>query len=430
MGLRPLRIPARPDTGRRPLLPSDATQNRKSRIQNDMNLKSITARTLIVFAALVAPPAPAQMSGHHAHPPLPDQKYVFQCRIESGDEAQVVAAPLRLAAPTTAATLDQAVELPAPHKALRLGRFLPRAELEQRVVPADGTEGRAAIELLVEGPTQTHRLWLVANDPDRNQLVSLIGTWRYMAVDDEAKRDELRAQFRTEFTRPPLLRVSRADGSALRELTAKAGEVHEVADFGCTVRVLRFFPDFGIDRDSNEPVNRSEQRLNPAALVRLEREGQQEERWVFAKFPDFKAQPGKSLPYRVTLDCPVASKAGTPDFVVITVAGRTHEAWTRRDGEVKVLPLDLEARIDVGTSQYTFQLAKFVAHGRLIEEYRASDKKSAVPALEVELPDQPTGARTVWLELGARRAVGGTDGRLVLWFGPGEPEGKGHGSPP
>ena len=396
-----------------------------------MNRKTATALALVVLAGLLVRAAPAQMSGHRTHPPLPDQKYVFQCRLETGEQPQVVVAPLKLDSPATAANLEQTVELPAPHKPLRLGRFLPRAELEQRVEPLDEVEGRAAIELLVEGPTQTHRLWLVANDPDRNRLVSLIGTWRYMAVADEAKRDELLEQFRTELTRPPSLRVSRPDGSALRELAGKVGEAYELSELACTLRVLRFYPNFALDRDSNEPVNRSEQRLNPAVLVRLESDDRQEERWIFAKFPDFKAQPGESLPLRVTLDCPVASKAGTPDFVIVTIEGRKHEVWARRDGEITSRTLLQEERVDVGGSQYTFQLAKFTPRGRLIEVYRPSDQKSAVPALEVELAGSVAAERSLWLELGARRVVVLPSGRMVLWFGPAEPDAKGgHGPQP
>lgn len=239
-----------------------------------------------------------------------------------------------------------------------------------------------------------------------------------MSAADEEQRDELFRQFKAELTHDPTLRVSRADGSSPCELAARPGTAHGLDDLGCQVRVRAFYPHFSFDKETHKPVNQSDKRLNPAALVEIEHNGKKEERWVFAKFPDFKGKEAQALPFRVTLDCPLAGKRTTPDFVLVTIDRRAHEVWVRYDGNITARPVRVGERIDAPGSRYDFHIARFVESGRLVEECRPSDTKGAITALQATTTDASGRPLVVWLELGKKRVISTDKGRLVVSFGP------------
>lgn len=369
--------------------------------------------------------AAAPPQGHGAHPPMPDQRYFVQCRLNAPGEPRVVEAAVELPSPAVAAELKQTVELPAPLPPVRLTRYLPQARREQRVHPVEEGKGNPAVELSIVGPTQSYRHWLVAGDMERNRLTSLIGTWRYMSVADRSQRGDLLEQFRSELTRNPKLRISRADGSATRKLDALPGGAHHLEDLGCTVRVVEFLPHFAMNETTSKPANQSDKRLNPAVRVEIEVGGRKELRWVFAKFPDFKMREGETLPFLVTLDCPTETQSTIPDFVLVTVNRRAHEVWVRHRGKVESKPLVLDEKTKVGTSQYTFHLAGFVASGRLVEEYVPNEGRGGSPALRLETTDASGKLTAFWLALNQQRVVSTAAGSMTVVFGSRQAASKG-----
>jgi hypothetical protein len=363
----------------------------------------------------------AQPAGHGSHPPLPNQEFYLQCRWQAAGAPALIEAPVKLPSPSAPAELQQTVELPAPLAPLHLRRYLPQAVLEQKVVPADGPQAVQAVQLSVDGPKQSFQRWLMANDRERNRLISFIATWRYMYVADRAQRDELFTQFTEELTRPPRLLISRADGSDERELPVKVGDLHTLADLGCTLRIRDFHPHFGIDQNTAKPVNQSDKRLNPAVRVEVEYDGQKEERWAFARFPDFKMHESETLPFRVRLDCPLEQTRSTPDFAVVSIGDGVHEVWTRHADQTAARRVALDEPVEIAGSQYAFHIARFVPAGRLIENYRAGDGRGGTTALQLETTDALGERVAVWLPLGKQRVLSTAQGPLLVTFGPRRP---------
>jgi hypothetical protein len=64
------------------------------------------------------------------------------------------------------------------------------------------------------------------------------------------------------------------------------GQKFQVPDTGYFVTVMEYKPDFMLN-DAHEAVSRSGDPLNPAILVRIESGNGSEDRWVFAKHPEF-----------------------------------------------------------------------------------------------------------------------------------------------
>ena len=362
--------------------------------------------------------AGAQPPGHSQHDFRRGEKLYLRCQIDSREEPYIVEAALELPSLTTEARLEQVVDLPAPLAAVRVTRYLPRAACEQHFAPDDSKGTSPGIELSVDGPGQSYRQWLVGDNPERNRLISLIGTWRYMAVADEDERNELFGQFENELIGQPTLLISGLAGQSSHELPAKPGVVRNFDDLGCKIRVREFFPHFGMDHQTNKRSTLSNKRVNPAALVEIEHEGAQEERWVFSRFPGFHAAEPEELPFRVSLDCPLEPQSNVPDFALVTIGRVSHELWRHEGKESLSKQITLNERIGVPGSQYTFHIAQFVPQGRLIERYRAIDKRPAVAALQIETTDASGDRLVIWLEKGKERVVSTAAGPMTVLFGP------------
>lgn len=361
----------------------------------------------------------AMPPGHGGHPPMPDQEFILQCRLDGGPAPFNFDTEIKLPSATEAALIGQNVKLPAGLGTLRLMKYLPRAELTQHVEHADDPKAPPALQISIDGPKQSLDRWLVSGDPERNRLTSLIGTWRYMAVDDKSQRDELLQQFKTELTRPPMLLVSRQEGGGPTvELVATAGTSKEIDALACRVRVMKFFSHYALDDTKKEPVNVSDKRLNPAALVELEYQGRTESRWVFGRFPSFGTGQAGALPFRVLLDCAADTKGTAPGFALVTTARKTHEVWCRHMDKESFRDLAQGENIPVGGSQYTFHIEVFEPTARLVETFVESKSGGAAPALEVVLTPPGQSPRTVWLPLGKQLAVPTAKGAMFLAFGP------------
>jgi len=362
--------------------------------------------------------AHAQMPDHGMHPPMPDQQYYIRMHLDREGEPVLVEELVNLPSPSAPAALDQVVTLPTPLSPIRLTQYLPQATLTQTVVAEDGPQGKPAIELSIDGPTQSYQRWLVAGDMERNRLTSFIANWRYMSVVDSKQRKELYTQFENELTRDAKLLVSARNGTRSHELAVKPGATHTLEDLDCRIGIKSFYPHFAMDRDTKEPTNRSDKKLNPAALVEIEYKGEKEERWVFAKFPDYSQSKERTLPFKVTLDSPVELQRDLPDFVVVTMDRSKHEVWARYEGAVTSKEFSAGERISVGKTQYNFHIARFVASGQLVEDYRPAEGRGGVPALQFKTMDESGKELARWLPAGGQQVIATTIGPMTISFGP------------
>lgn len=349
--------------------------------------------------------------GHGFHMPMPDQQLFLQC---TPAEGPAVEQAIPTGPPGAAADLQLTLDIPKSTAPLRITRYLPKARQVQEVTEAEG--GAPAIRLQVVGRKQSFELWLVADHPERNRLTSLIGTWRYMAVAGDDERAALFAQFENERTRDPQVLVAVEGQAAPVALPARAGETREFSGGRQRVTVREFLPHFGLDAATNQPVNQSARRINPAARVEVAEDGKTQSSWLFAKFPEFQAHGSAELPLRMRLDCPVELERPAPDMVIVTVARARHEVWLRHAGQISTRPLERNEPVDVPASNYVFALTAFVPSGRLSERYEPADTGGNATALCVEAPAADGKSQSIWLELGRPRVVDTPAGPLTLLF--------------
>lgn len=178
--------------------------------------------------------------------------------------------------------------------------------------------------------------------------------------------------------------------------------------------MLEFYPHYAISDKTNQPVNLSVRRINPAVLVELERNGVREKRWVFARFPDYTTGAPRQIPWKVTLDCPAEGKAPRPDVAVVLTRPETWEVWVRHSGGTDAKPAVAGRFFDLPSSQYRFRLDHLLPSGRLVESYRPVDDKNSVPALRIETMDEADKSVAVWLTPNKRRILTTKSGPMTL----------------
>lgn len=389
-----------------------------------VNLVTVSALCTGFFAH--AGSAAGQHGGHAAHPPMPGTDLVFHAVPLGKPAGAAVEVPVEPPSALAPARLERSVDIPFVGSA-KLLRYLPKAKLAQRVERDESGESPPAALLFLSGPTQQYERWLIAGDPDRNRLTSFIATWRFMGVESSSQRDELLAQFRTELTREPMVRVGTEDRTKWAEFPMTTGSEHVAEEIGATVRVLAFLPDYVVDRETGKPESESDRRLNPAVLVEIFHGGKTEQRWVFAKYPDFGKAAGEQLPVRVELDCPVAAKNPMPDFAIVSAGGAPPEIWLRDDGEVTTEKWSPGWRVEIPKTQYGFELREFHGSARMIEAYEPTDERASA-ALEVQVSRPMGETKTVWIGMDQRRTISVGGERVSLYFGQktGGTESKGH----
>lgn len=79
----------------------------------------------------------------------------------------------------------------------------------------------------------------------------------------------------------------------IARLTTEIGSVSKIADTGCSVKVLRYLPDFVMDMSTKEVMTRSRLPNNPAIEVELkDKNGSSKRFWTFAHFPEIHQEGG------------------------------------------------------------------------------------------------------------------------------------------
>lgn len=84
----------------------------------------------------------------------------------------------------------------------------------------------------------------------------------------------------------PTLTASITDEGKAYSFPADIGVEHKAGSNSYYLKILRYIPDFVIDAESKQAYSRSYEPRNPAVLVHIKGPQGEEDRWVFAHFPD------------------------------------------------------------------------------------------------------------------------------------------------
>lgn len=408
-------------------------------------MNHVLLSTLVLHLLACGTAAQTVPPGHPSMGPKTALPWRLYLRLDTDGKTLPGLADLKLSRGAKAESTNRKLNLSNNWPEIRLRRFIPKAKLVQRFEPAgDGPdEGStfdqftAGIQLTIEGKGRAYRQWLVAGDEQRNRLVSLVATWRYMAVKDDAQRRELFDAFRGEEEGRPELIVSRPGATARERMAVHAGAEERFASMDVSLRVDAYYPHFGIDKESGQPKNLSDQTRNPAANVLIQMGEKTEQRWVFARFPDFHQGKGKRLPVDLRLEVPIHRTQHVPDFAIVSIGKDRQEVWRHVGGAHVVTPLKVGEEMTIPRQGHRFRIAKFVPRGRLVESYEPADEKRGVPAVQLSIRDrardedgpqtseQSPRERLIWLQIDRPMFVRTQAGVLGLGFGARKPWAQG-----
>jgi hypothetical protein len=369
---------------------------------------------ILALVGALAAVTPAQPQ----HPEVSREKLYFECKLEVKGKEHKVEVPINLLSPQLPGKPDQEVKLPVGFPSVHLVHYLPWAKLKQSLVEDRGPGAGPAVILDIRGPKLSFQRALVARDPARNQLTSLIGHWKYLSAADPKDRDRLFKEYENELTRDPRLIVGRLDKRAATQIPVEAGKTHELKELGCTIRIKEFHSTYTAGQKTPPaPSSKPMKRFNPAVRLEIEWDGNKEEWLVFSRFPEFNRTGSKKAPYTVRLDCPHEQRQRVPHFAVVTVGETRHEVWTRVDGKTASRPLGPTDRVGIPGSKYTFGIAAFSPAARVQEDYELTKEKRASTVLKIRTTDLEGEPTTVWLRYARPRTVVTKVGPIHLLFG-------------
>ena len=179
-------------------------------------------------------------------------------------------------------------------------------------------------------------------------------------------------------------------------LPVELGESFPIEGTPYVVEIVRYFPDFRIDKDSGQPMSASEQPRNPAIEVTISDGEDVVNRWVFSRFPDFwRLHPDeKETPLELRYLRPAEQTVRIVDLdgrritLVQVRPDKPAEGETVRVGE----------RVELDEGRWTLVIAERVVRPAFAREVVRSLDPQAQPALQVSIDAQYVGSdNSVWL---------------------------------
>lgn len=215
-------------------------------------------------------------------------------------------------------------------QSFRLVKTYPDFVLQTEIKEALGNAGQPMIQLRVhERDGRSKLVTLVAGSADRDTLTLGQGRTRIQffwepgnqtLVSSESIPERHMIEFRT------------SERTAAESLPIKEGGIYPLSGGEYELTVLRYIPDFAYDTERREGYSRSAQPNNPAVKVSLRelKTGLAEERWLFAKMPDYgQAHGSGNVGPRLVYQYVPPREPAEREIVIV---GKTREVMDCRRG--------------------------------------------------------------------------------------------------
>jgi hypothetical protein len=169
-----------------------------------------------------------------------------------------------------------------------------------------------------------------------------------------------------------------------KQLAVKAGKEYLIEHGGLyKVRDIQFLPDFVFDLATHKPATRSQEPNNPALQIEITTlsTGAREDRWLFAKHPEFAATHGSKtkgphLAYEY-------HENGLPPQNELVIIGKTREAVELENGKMtNNFPLPADGQPIPGTNIESF---KIFANAEAIQKPATRSEQMRNPAVDLEI---------------------------------------------
>ncbi len=225
--------------------------------------------------------------------------------------------PIHVIDEDKAQALDQLLPVRKTPVTLSFQHYVP--DLGWDVRCSDQPDGGHVAQLSLQGPDMKQAVWLDSADPKKRVVSSEIGGIEIKAWQNSRTSESLFQAIVMSDAVGVLSAWDKASDVPV-ESVVMPGAVLALKQSQVQLTVLRYVPNYSVDKDTKAVVSVGTEPINPAILVRAEINGQPQERWVWSRFDDPPHQK-IDFPVRVSFSCTQLGSQREGKYQLLTIAG-------------------------------------------------------------------------------------------------------------
>lgn len=241
----------------------------------------------------------------------------WEVMVRVGLDGDTLHFPIQVKDQNKAQLLDQLLPVRETPVTISFQHYVPDLGWDVRCF--DQPDGGHVAQLSLQGPGLDQAVWLDSTDPQRRVVSSQIGGIEIKAWQNSGTSDSL---FQT-IVMPDVVGVLSAwdspSGTPV-ESVVMPGSVITLKQSEAELTVLRYVPNYSVDKDTRAVVSVGAEPVNPAILVQAKIAGQSYERWVWSRFVDPPHQKSE-FPVRVSFSCTQLGNQPDGKYQLLTVKG-------------------------------------------------------------------------------------------------------------
>ncbi|MCP4712189.1 MAG: hypothetical protein GY869_26495, partial [Planctomycetes bacterium] len=297
-----------------------------------------------------------------------NQSFSFPVKVEKDDKFQ----PLDMSFPVLGTPIT-----------VQLQHYLP--DLAWAPVVKDKPNGAGIVQLVIEGPDLEQERWLDSADPQRLSISSPIGRVFLEKYEDRANFPRNLKQL-ADPESVGVMKIRLKELGVLLEFVIKPQQVISIPGTDYRVTIMDFYPHYSHDTETNVDINLSDQPVNPAIKVKVEKGDTSYEKWLWARFPSFvhMDQTGEMMaPDSLEMNYRYFNFFGTTQNYVMVVDPNEQNWMLKSEKEgFRTEKLALETAYPF-TDEYRFTVKQIHANAELAYEWKNATEVLRRPAIVV-----------------------------------------------
>ena len=241
----------------------------------------------------------------------------WEVMVRVGLDGDTLHFPIQIKDQNKAEQLDQVLPVRKTPVTISFQHYVPDLGWDVRCF--DEPNGGHVAQLSLQGPDLNQAVWLDSTDPKKRVVSSQIGGIEIKAWQNRQTSESL---FQT-IVMPDAVGVLSAwdnPSNVPVESVVMPGTVLTLKQSQVELTVLRYVPNYSVDKDTKAVVSLGAEPVNPAILVRAKIDGQSHERWVWSRFDDSPHQKSE-FPVRVSFSCTQLGDQPDGKYQLLTVKG-------------------------------------------------------------------------------------------------------------